>query len=112
MSAPLHGYTPPPTRGRPLPPPRPEADTPREQTLPLSTAHAGRYGQQVGGMHPTGMHTYFKIFFNNSQCFPCLENGLPNSLFFPMLWEPCYSIETRLIKIKECIPSRMRTAHT
>ena len=21
------------------------------------TVHAGRYGQQMGGMHPTGMHT-------------------------------------------------------
>ena len=31
--------TPPPTRGRP------------------SQVHAGRYGQQAGGTHPTGMHT-------------------------------------------------------
>ena len=28
----------------------PRADTPRSR-------HAGRYGQQAGGMHPTGMHT-------------------------------------------------------
>ena len=35
----------------------PEADThPREQTPPCAV-HAGRYGQEVGGTHPTGMHT-------------------------------------------------------
>ena len=35
---------------------------PREQTPPC-TVHAGRYGQQAGSMHPTGMHTCF-IFRN------------------------------------------------
>ena len=34
----------------------PGAYTPRADTPP-STVHAGRYGQQVGGTHPTGMHT-------------------------------------------------------
>ena len=29
---------------------------PREQT-PSCAVHAGRYGQQAGGTHPTGMHT-------------------------------------------------------
>ena len=44
-------------------PPPPGADTPWEQTPPRSrhllphAVHAGRYRQQVGGMHPTGMHT-------------------------------------------------------
>ena len=38
------------------------ADTPWEQTPPgsrhpLCTVHAGRYGQQVGSTHPTGMHS-------------------------------------------------------
>ena len=73
-------------------PPRPELDTPRargthpqtrdrhpfqgrhppgqtlwEQTPPRSrhppsTVHAGRYGQQASGAHPTGMHTCFFSF--------------------------------------------------
>ena len=55
----------------------PRADTPWEQTppgadppeqtppgsrhsLPTCTVHAERYGQQVGGTHPTGMHTCFR----------------------------------------------------
>ena len=32
------------------------ADTPQEQTPPTAAVHAGRYGQQAGGTHPTGMH--------------------------------------------------------
>ena len=40
------------TRDRP-PPPGPEADTPPR------ALHAGRYRQQVGSTHPTGMHTCF-----------------------------------------------------
>ena len=47
------------------PPPReqtpPGADTPQEQTPqeqpPPGAVHAGRYGQQAGGTHPTGMYT-------------------------------------------------------
>ena len=40
----------------------PRADTTQEHTPPGSTpppraVHAGRYGQQAGGTHPTGMHT-------------------------------------------------------
>ena len=35
--------------------PPPGADTPPEQTPPA--VHAGRYGQQAGGTHPTGMHS-------------------------------------------------------
>ena len=34
----------------------PGANTPLEQTPPLHAVHAGRYGQQAGGRHPTGMH--------------------------------------------------------
>ena len=29
----------------------------------LGAVHAGRYGQQVGGMHPTGMHTCLVCVF-------------------------------------------------
>ena len=36
-------------------PPRDQRQTPQEQTPP-STVHAGSYGQQAGGTHPTGMH--------------------------------------------------------
>ena len=43
-------------------------DTPRRQ-IPLRqtpppprAAHAGRYGQQAGGTHPTGMHSYYQSF--------------------------------------------------
>ena len=46
----------------PSPPPTPGADTPpgtdtlREQTPP-GAVHAGRYGQQAGSTHPTGMQS-------------------------------------------------------
>ena len=49
------GYTP-QTRGRY--PPR--AETPLEQTPP-GVVHAGRYGQQAGGMHPTGMQSCLSL---------------------------------------------------
>ena len=42
--------TPPQTRGR-LPPDQ------RQNPSPTGAVHAGRYGQQVGGTHPTGMHS-------------------------------------------------------
>ena len=47
-----------------------EADTPREQTPPQQqtppcAVHAGRYRQEVGGMHPTGMHTCFENNFTS-----------------------------------------------
>ena len=44
------GY-PPPSRH-----PRKQTPTPQKQTPPC-TVHAGRYGQQAGGMHPTGMQS-------------------------------------------------------
>ena len=55
------------TPPRSRPPPREQtpqgADTPppKEQTPPC-TVHAGRYGQQAGGTHPTGMHTCLIYF--------------------------------------------------
>ena len=64
---PLGKYT--PDRYTPLagtPPPRqvhpPDRYTPQQvhppgQVHPLGAVHAGRYGQQAGGMHPTGMHS-------------------------------------------------------
>ena len=37
-------------------------ETPR-QGDPPGTVHARRYGQQTGGMHPTGMQFLWRIFF-------------------------------------------------
>ena len=34
----------------------PRRDTPREWAV-----YGGRYGQQAGGTHPTGMHSYLKV---------------------------------------------------
>ena len=54
----------PPWQGRPplarqTPPSK--ADPPGKET-PSCTMHAGRYGQQAGGMHPTGMQFLFLNF--------------------------------------------------
>ena len=35
----------------------PGADTPSQEQTPPGVVHAGRYGQQAGGTHPTGMHS-------------------------------------------------------
>ena len=45
--------------GYQTPPPRSKHPLPGNRH-PLFTVHAGRYGQQVGGMHPTGMHTFYR----------------------------------------------------
>ena len=42
-------------------PPPPKEQTPCG-TRPPKAVHGGRYGQQAGGTHPTGMHTCFTIF--------------------------------------------------
>ena len=47
------GYT--PWAGTPNPPPGP--GTPPWAGTPPRAVHAGRYGQQAGGTHPTGMHS-------------------------------------------------------
>ena len=59
----------------------PEADTPSEQTphradtqweqTPPRAVHAWRYGQQAGGMHPTGMQSCFHChhFVNAATCY-------------------------------------------
>ena len=36
---------------------RGEWQTPSWEQTPPRAVHAGRYGQQTGGTHPTGMHT-------------------------------------------------------
>ena len=62
------GYIPPraDTPGADTPP---AADIPSEQTPPPGAVHAGRYGQQANGTHPTGMqscynHTILKYVWN------------------------------------------------
>ena len=50
-----------PPRQVPLPPgpgTPPRTRYPPDQVPPLWAVHAGRYDQQVGGMHPTGMHSF------------------------------------------------------
>ena len=41
-----------------------EQTFPPDQTPPPGTVHAGRYGQQAGGMHPTGMQSCRLLFSN------------------------------------------------
>ena len=36
--------------------------TPQDQIHPLGAVHAGRYGQQAGGTHPTGMHSCLVMY--------------------------------------------------
>ena len=40
-----------------------KADPPGKESPPPCAVHVGRYGQQVGGMHPTGMQFLLKIEF-------------------------------------------------
>ena len=45
---------------------------PQDQVPPTGAVHAGRYGQQAGGTHPTGMHSCDKnvtihFIFNTSK---------------------------------------------
>ena len=37
------------------------AGTPPGPGTPPGAVHAGRYGQQAGGTHPTGMHSCFQL---------------------------------------------------
>ena len=41
---------------------------PGANTPPSHVVHAGRYGQQAGGTHPTGMHTCFWAEFAFTSC--------------------------------------------
>ena len=51
------------TRHTPLGQTPPEPSTPQDHAPPHGAVHAGRYGQQAGGMHPTGMQSYLLINF-------------------------------------------------
>ena len=54
---------PPQEETRKTPPGRNQEDTPQEETRKTpqtpQALHAGRYGQQAGGTHLTGMHTCY-----------------------------------------------------
>ena len=62
-SATVHSGIPPPPEGPGTPweqTPPPGADTPWSRHAPCAV-HAGRYGQQAGGMHPTGMQSCYRL---------------------------------------------------
>ena len=62
------GYTPwgPDTPPEQTPPSKPEAGTPLGADTPTPCkVHAGRYGEQAGGTHPAGMHSYWEYSENN-----------------------------------------------
>ena len=52
----------PPGVGTPLGAGIPPEQTPLPGADPPCTMHAGRYGQQAGGMYPTGMQSCFLLF--------------------------------------------------
>ena len=63
-STPVHAGMHNPPRPEAEPPPGPEADTLQTRGRPpLEPVHIGRYGQQAGGTHPTGMHTCLQRLF-------------------------------------------------
>ena len=58
------------------PSPTPDQTCPQRRHPPPSAVHAGRYGQQAGGMHPTGMQScmlckFLFVFYST--------NGIPNN---------------------------------
>ena len=63
------GYHPPPRASNPL-----EQEHPPPRSSPCAV-HAGRYGQQAGGMHPTGMQSCFltdiRAYGEEIYCFSC-----------------------------------------
>ena len=76
----------PQTRYTPLGPDTPPRDQvhPQEQTppgpgTPSGAAHAGRYGQHAGGMHPTGMQSCTLNIFS--------KTDFTNCCAFSVIWE-------------------------
>ena len=55
-----------PVTPHPGPEGTPQEQTPPQTRHPPSTVHAGRYGQQAGSTHPTGMQSCF-CFYNYSR---------------------------------------------
>ena len=61
----------------------PSSPPPPGSRHPTGAVHAGRYGQQAGGTHPTGMHSCLKIvsFYLCTSCFflcPNIQTSLCN----------------------------------
>ena len=79
-------HTPPRTRGRH--PPRPEAGNPPgpEAGTPPGAVHAGRYGQQAGGTHPTRMHSCF-LFMLLILGTKVLYQSHINGEFHQLMWD-------------------------
>ena len=44
----------------------PQAGTPPGRYTPRGAVHVGRYGQQAGGTHPTGMHSCLPYYCNKN----------------------------------------------
>ena len=66
-----------------IPPPSWQGDPPGKADP--RTVHAGRYGQQVGGMHPTGMQSCLLLFLKN--CMEMKEFGPRGGALLPCpLW--------------------------
>ena len=65
-------------------PPGPEAG------IPLGAVHAGKYGQQVGSTHPTGMHSCY--------C-PQKQNLGQGNIFAPV----CHSVHRRGVWFRGCL---------
>ena len=63
-------------------PPRSDTPTGTRQPPPPGAVHAGRYGQQAGGIHSTGMHSCLKPV--------CSFNGLSNCGFHLSVCLPVY----------------------
>ena len=74
---------PPPRKQTPL-----EVDTPPWEADPPCAVHAGRYGQQAGGAHPTGIHTCFTIILTDScpLLFHCFSAVTLNYGWCPCKW--------------------------
>ena len=68
----------------------PLKQTPRSRH-PLRTVHAGRYGQQAGGTHPTGMHTCFHLKLHKNDNIVNFGNFAKNRM-------ECLSCNHQLVK--------------
>ena len=81
------GHTPPGTRGspsrtrgrHPLEQTPQGADTPYQEQTPPGAVHAGRYGQQAGGKHPTGMQSCLSVSSINAKDILILHQNFNNN---------------------------------
>ena len=71
---------------------------PLARQTPPCAVHAGRYGQQVGGMHPTGMHFLFSIYISLIKCGFSKKKVLK---IWPLIWVHYHEII--IVKWKNCL---------